>query len=644
MHRLRRRNLRPEKMKRSFSSQPKLRHKRAPMLDTLIPRKRGWDAEIEAYVVKRMRKEPKISIKQLHKELRDSFGYSAVFVSLRSSLRRKVYKKHEDIRILRTPEPSAAIPKIKKIINMAISSNRYENEIVPHLTEREKTVIENMFFTLQPPRIKDVAESSGIPNYSVYTNLYKILKKLQNWEQGKRMRVHGGKYSFVEPLRISIEKRISNGEGLDEIKRVAKLNKVQQHIIDIYVMAKERPSLSEISDRLQVSRGSIGVAVRSIKNKLLGKLSRDHEKNKFLSMSDKELKSAIMRVGAKSRSALQGKNYGLYLGARERGVLDDMFPRKKSEVLKKLRIAVRMHLRKKSLDDMLAGLMPVERDIITKIVLASRPERIPYFKMTYGVADNQALKSLENMLFRKLKGLRTKGNTPSMMALRNTMTNIENDGMVELRGRLSEMEREIIDRRILAEVPETLDELGSRLGVTRERIRQLEKNLLMKFKHYLATGNLPKSRKKGRKKKYDMHSDQAILVLAKGYIGRSDCYKMDYTLIKELKKRGLMDKAFGPEKYSRRKGKYASSSDEELLIKSKQYSGRTECFRENSSIFRELKKRGLMYKAFGLTKRIYLATEYSSISNLSDLELQSVHQAVQQELEKRAGDGSDDKK
>jgi len=50
---------------------------------------------------------------------------------------------------------------------------------------------------------------------------------------------------------------------------------------------------------------------------------------------------------------------------------------------------------------------------------------------------------------------------------------------------LSERERDIIQRRILADEPLTLESLGSEYGVSRERIRQLEKRALKKLKDVL---------------------------------------------------------------------------------------------------------------------------------------------------------------
>jgi RNA polymerase sigma-32 factor len=55
----------------------------------------------------------------------------------------------------------------------------------------------------------------------------------------------------------------------------------------------------------------------------------------------------------------------------------------------------------------------------------------------------------------------------------------------EFAGGLDERDRRIVDARILAEEPLTLQELGAEFGVTRERVRQLEARLVGRLRDYL---------------------------------------------------------------------------------------------------------------------------------------------------------------
>jgi len=50
---------------------------------------------------------------------------------------------------------------------------------------------------------------------------------------------------------------------------------------------------------------------------------------------------------------------------------------------------------------------------------------------------------------------------------------------------LGERERQIMERRILADEPDTLQKLGEEFGVSRERVRQLEARLVEKLRSYL---------------------------------------------------------------------------------------------------------------------------------------------------------------
>jgi len=55
----------------------------------------------------------------------------------------------------------------------------------------------------------------------------------------------------------------------------------------------------------------------------------------------------------------------------------------------------------------------------------------------------------------------------------------------QFRDGLEDRERAIFDRRLLAEEPVTLRELGEEFGVSRERVRQLEADLKRRLKDFL---------------------------------------------------------------------------------------------------------------------------------------------------------------
>ena len=60
------------------------------------------------------------------------------------------------------------------------------------------------------------------------------------------------------------------------------------------------------------------------------------------------------------------------------------------------------------------------------------------------------------------------------------------DKLIEFGATLKGKEAQIFSERMLTEEPRTLQELGDEFGVSRERVRQLEKRLQLKLKRYLA--------------------------------------------------------------------------------------------------------------------------------------------------------------
>ena len=49
---------------------------------------------------------------------------------------------------------------------------------------------------------------------------------------------------------------------------------------------------------------------------------------------------------------------------------------------------------------------------------------------------------------------------------------------------MTERELEIFDRRIFTDTPLTLQDIGDKYNISRERVRQLEKNIIKKMKTF----------------------------------------------------------------------------------------------------------------------------------------------------------------
>jgi RNA polymerase sigma-32 factor len=61
---------------------------------------------------------------------------------------------------------------------------------------------------------------------------------------------------------------------------------------------------------------------------------------------------------------------------------------------------------------------------------------------------------------------------------------ILNDKIAAFKENMSQRELEIFEQRVFSESPATLQEIGDKYGISRERVRQIEKNIIKKMKEY----------------------------------------------------------------------------------------------------------------------------------------------------------------
>jgi RNA polymerase sigma-32 factor len=62
--------------------------------------------------------------------------------------------------------------------------------------------------------------------------------------------------------------------------------------------------------------------------------------------------------------------------------------------------------------------------------------------------------------------------------------NLLHEKVAEFRKQMTERELEIFDSRIFSDTPVTLQDIGDRYGISRERVRQIEKNVIKKMREY----------------------------------------------------------------------------------------------------------------------------------------------------------------
>ena len=77
------------------------------------------------------------------------------------------------------------------------------------------------------------------------------------------------------------------------------------------------------------------------------------------------------------------------------------------------------------------------------------------------------------------------GNTPEENLADAELRQVFLEKVQGFAGDLDERDRQILDERILAEEPKTLQELADEFSVSRERVRQLEVRLVNRLRDYL---------------------------------------------------------------------------------------------------------------------------------------------------------------
>jgi RNA polymerase sigma-32 factor len=74
---------------------------------------------------------------------------------------------------------------------------------------------------------------------------------------------------------------------------------------------------------------------------------------------------------------------------------------------------------------------------------------------------------------------------PEQVAVGTELAEVVREHLDEFRGRLSGKELEIFEKRLVAQEPLTLQQLGDEFGVSRERVRQLEARLVGRLREFL---------------------------------------------------------------------------------------------------------------------------------------------------------------
>lgn len=84
----------------------------------------------------------------------------------------------------------------------------------------------------------------------------------------------------------------------------------------------------------------------------------------------------------------------------------------------------------------------------------------------------------------RIEFLSTAADTAEDTVAKKEMEALLHQKIAEFRKKMTPREQEIFDHRLFSDSPATLQNIGDQYGISRERVRQVEKNLLKKMKEY----------------------------------------------------------------------------------------------------------------------------------------------------------------
>jgi RNA polymerase sigma-32 factor len=96
----------------------------------------------------------------------------------------------------------------------------------------------------------------------------------------------------------------------------------------------------------------------------------------------------------------------------------------------------------------------------------------------------------ENSNTEMIDFLHAESKSPEEQIVKEEIKTLLNEKIDEFKTTITNRERDIFDRRIFTEDPVTLQNLGQRYGISRERVRQVEKEIINKIKTYFED-NIP---------------------------------------------------------------------------------------------------------------------------------------------------------
>lgn len=84
----------------------------------------------------------------------------------------------------------------------------------------------------------------------------------------------------------------------------------------------------------------------------------------------------------------------------------------------------------------------------------------------------------------RIEFLSTDTDSAEDQVAKKEMESLLHSKIAEFRKKMTPRELEIFDTRIFSDTPVTLQEIGDKYGISRERVRQVEKNVIKKMREF----------------------------------------------------------------------------------------------------------------------------------------------------------------
>lgn len=336
----------------------------------------------------------------------------------------------------------------------------------------EMVLLINMYaFSGGSASVGEIARELGMNARTAAYRMKTALEKLNGKQDMRRENRRGcGRISAI------IKERMARGEGLEGIIASSRLNETQKRILHGYVLADSPKTFAETAKELGLSLVGVTAALRSMEYRLGGPESGPKRLREYAAMSDEELEREIRERGACTRTQVWKNDHVLGMVAKERGLMDHMFPNA-PEVL--LREAVHgLPAAGADISQPISGLGELERAAVCELALVDPYGTIKGFAKAHGISTYEAKKAVN----RAISGLTPKRTTcRTANGLRERL--LSWDGLEEFRESLSGTQKMLFERRILHEGlsnPATMQEIGDEAGVSKQRIGQIEAVLVRK--------------------------------------------------------------------------------------------------------------------------------------------------------------------